>query len=295
MAYDNTKPFTYGLPNGTYGGKPTTASFYEKDGRLFLDVKFAVRDPSTGDFYKNERGYDFEVTKRHWLTTKEGGFNEMTIAGIREWAKGWTGDGIESFYWFCDPDANGTPFGNLAAVGEVELNFTTGRNGAQDLYVHDPNRQRGRRAFVPEGATTDRAAILAKWGSKARALFAAQPRKVASASAATPQGGAGAPVPAARPATQPATPTSSAAPVAHVAPQAAPKAAVPAWAKYPQNADGAFAYFCDRLGEPYASAKHDAKWFEIFDKAANGKDPDQFGPDDVNRLFLAVHNALSAK
>ena len=39
--------YSYGIPDGTYMGKPTTASCYEKDGRLMLDVRFMVKDPAT--------------------------------------------------------------------------------------------------------------------------------------------------------------------------------------------------------------------------------------------------------
>ena len=64
------------------------------------------------------------------------------------------------------------------------------------------------------------------------------------------------------------------------------------WDGYPKNADGAFAYFCSLLGEPYQSAKHDERWFSIYDGAAQGKDPDQFTPADVERLFAAVKAAM---
>lgn len=291
MAYDATKPFDYGIADGTYTGKPTTASLYEKDNRLILDIRFAVKDPHSGEWYKNDKGYDWEVMKRHWLTSKEGGFNEATINGLKEWAKGWNPATIEDFYWFQRPDANGTPFGNLAAVGEVELNFQRDKTGAQQLWVHDPNRPKtgGRTAFVPDGGNADAAALTAKWGAKAKALFAATPKKVAvqAAPTATPKPVGGVPAPA-RAATPPAAPTRPAAPVRPVA--AAPADRTP-WADFPQTADGAFAYFCSKLGEPYSSEKHDGKWFEIYDGAAQGKDPDQFGPDDVQRLFNAVETA----
>lgn len=74
-------------------------------------------------------------------------------------------------------------------------------------------------------------------------------------------------------------------------PAAAPAQPKP-WAEFPQTADGAFAYFCKKLGEPYSSAKHDDKWFAIYDKASNGKDPDEFDAADVQRLFQAVEDAF---
>lgn len=273
MAYNPNQPFTYGIPDGTYVGKPTTASCFEKDGRLILDVNFAVKDPKTGAYYVKDNGYEWEAKKRHWLTSKDGGFNEATIEGLKEWAKGWNPQNFNDFWWFQNPDANGTPFGNLLAVGEVELNFQTDKQGNQQIWVHDPNRPKsgGRKAFVPDGGEADAAALAAKWGAKAKALFAATPKKV----------GAGAPVQAAQKPVQ-AAPTR---------PAAAPAQPKP-WAEFPQTADGAFAYFCKKLGEPYSSEKHDGQWFDIFDKAANGKDPDEFDAADVQRLFQAVCDAF---
>ena len=79
------QPYTYGIPDGTYTGRPTTASCYEKDGRLILDIRFAVKDPKTGTWYVKDNGYEWDPTKRHWLTSKDGGFNEATINGLRAW------------------------------------------------------------------------------------------------------------------------------------------------------------------------------------------------------------------
>lgn len=284
MAYNPTKPFTYGIADGNYVGKPTTASCFEKDGRLILDVNFAVMDQRTGEWLKNDRGYEFEAKKRHWLTSKDGGFNEATIKGLKEWAKGWDPKAFSDFWWFQSPDANGVPFGNLAAVGEVELNFSTDANGSQSLFVHDPNRQRGRRAFVPEGANTDAAALAAKWGAKAKALFAATPRAVSAPATAAPAQTA----PIHAQTNAPAAPAPQ-RPVRASAPAAQTDGEKP-WAAFPQTADGAFAYFSSLLGEPYESAKHDERWFGIFDAAANGKDPDEFDAEDVQRLFAAVRD-----
>ena len=65
------------------------------------------------------------------------------------------------------------------------------------------------------------------------------------------------------------------------------------WAEFPQTADGAFQYFCSLLGEPYQGAKHDERWFALFDEAAQGKDPDQFTPEDVLRLFQAIRDGMA--
>ena len=284
--------YSYGIPDGTYTGRPTTASCYEKDGRLILDVNFAVKDPNTGAWYKKDNGYDWEARKRHWLTSADGGFNEKTIDGLKEWAKGWQPRSLDDFWWFQNPDASGTPFGNLIAIGEVELNFDTDGQGNQTIWVHDPNRPKsgGRKAYVPEGASADRAAMMAKWGTRAKALFAATPKKVGTG---TPAQAAPNPVQAATPAAPATAPSRPYAPA-----QAAPTrpAAAPAqqktWAEFPQTADGAFAYFCSLLGEPYSSAKHDDKWFAVYDKASNGKDPDEFDAADVQRLFQAVADAF---
>lgn len=297
MAYVSGKPFRYGIPDGTYTGRPTTASCFEKDGRLILDVNFAVKDPQTGAYFVKDNGYEWEAKKRHWLTSKDGGFNEATINGIKEWAKGWNPASFDDFYWFQVPDANGTPFGNLAAIGEVELNFTTDGQGSQTIWVHDPNRPKGaagRKAFVPDGANTDRAALVAKWGTRAKALFAATPKKVATAAA---QNAPTSPVTASAPSAGGNTPPASPArPGAAPVRPAAKAAEAKPWADYPQTADGAFSFFCAKLetrGEKYESEKHDGEWFDIYDKAAEGKDPDEFSPQDVERLFACVDAAFA--
>lgn len=267
MAEPN-KPFTYNIPDGNYKGHPTTASCFEQNGRLILDISFEVINPNTGTPYKKENGYNWEAKKRHWLTTKEGAFAEATINGLKEWAKGWNPTQFEDFYWFQSPDENGTPFGNLAAIGEVDLNFVTDNTGAQTMWVHDPNRPRGRKTFVPDGAVTDAAQIKAKWGSKARALFASSPKPVTPASAPT--------------ATAPARP--SAAPSR---PASAP-AAKPDWADFPMTSDGVWNYFLSKLGEQYDGAKHDEKWFALQDAEVPGKDPDQYTREDFTKLFTAI-------
>lgn len=292
--------FSYGISDGTYTGRPTTASCFEKDGRLILDVNFAVKDPQLGEWFKKDNGYEWEAKKRHWLSSKDGGFNEATITGIREWAKGWNPTSFDDFYWFQLPDANGVPFGNLAAIGEVELNFQTDNQGNQQIWVHDPNRPKagGRKAFVPDGATTDKATLMAKWGTKAKALFAATPKKVATVAASkaaqtvpaasAPSAGVSSAPPAApaRPEAAPARPAAAPAPVRHVAKPS----------DFPQDANGAFSFFCARLEEhheKYASAKHDGRWFDIYDGVANGKDPDELTQQEVDNLFEAVDESFA--
>ena len=284
--------YSYGIPDGTYTGRPTTASCYEKDGRLILDVNFAVKDPNTGAWYKKDNGYDWEARKRHWLTSADGAFNEKTIEGLKEWAKGWQPRSLDDFWWFQNPDANGTPFGNLIAIGEVELNFATDGQGNQQIWVHDPDRPKsgGRKAYVPDGASADRAAMMAKWGTRAKALFAATPKKVATVAATkAAQAAPAASAPSAGVSAPHAAPTR---PAASARPVAAPAAAKP-WASYPQTADGAFDYFCSLLGEPYEGAKHEEKWFELFDAARQGKDVDEFTQEDTQRLFQTIKDGMA--
>ena len=296
MAYNQKDPFTYGIPDGTYVGRPATASCFEKDGRLILDVNFEVKDPESGQWYKKDNGYNWEAKKRHWLTSKDGAFNQATINGIKEWAKGWNPQGLDDFWWFQNPDANGTPFGNLAAIGEVELNFATDKDGNQTIWVHDPDRPKsgGRKAFVPDGASTDLASIKAKWGTKAKALFASTPKKVATVAASAARQAA--PAASAPSAGVVASPAASARPAAPTRPSVAGLAKAKPWADYPQTADGAFAFFCSLLKErrkvDYSSEKHDDEWFEIFDAARRGKDPDEFSPEDIQRLMEAVDNGV---
>lgn len=284
--------YRYGIPDGTYTGRPTTASCYEKDGRLILDVNFAVKDPNTGAWYKKDNGYDWEARKRHWLTSADGAFNEKTIEGLKEWAKGWQPRSLDDFWWFQNPDASGTPFGNLIAIGEVELNFATDGQGNQTIWVHDPNRPKsgGRKAYVPDGASSDRAAMMAKWGTRAKALFAATPKKVATVAA--PKAAQAAPAASAPSAGVSAPHAAPTRPAASARPVAAPAAAKP-WASYPQTADGAFDYFCSLLGEPYEGAKHEEKWFELFDAARQGKDVDEFTQEDTQRLFQMIKDGMA--
>ena len=295
MAYTPGQPFSYGIPDGTYRGRPTTASCFEKDGRLILDINFVVVDPQTGETYKKDNGYDWEAKKRHWLTSKDGGFNEATINGIKEWAKNWNPTSFNDFWWFQQPDANGTPFGNLAAIGDVELNFQIDKLGNQRLWVHDPNRAKGngRTAYVPDGGNSDAAALAAKWGAKAKALFAATPKKIgvgAPVAAQKPSGSVSTNAAAVAPAGAPARPASPVARPAAVGAVQQPKP----WASFPQTVDGAFAYFCSKLGEAYSSEKHDDAWFTIYDGASNGKDPDQFTPADTQAMFEAVEGHFAA-
>lgn len=291
MAYTPGQPFSYGIPDGKYRGKPTTASCFEKDGKLILDINFAVIDPQSGKTYKNDKGYDWEARKRHWLTNKDGGFNEATINGIKEWAPGWVPTTFADFWWFQEPDENGVPFGNLKAIGEVELNFQIDKTGNQQLWVHALNSAKGngRTAYVPEGALSDVAQLQAKWGAKAKALFAAQPKKVGASAPSAPQMAATAPGAIVAPSAPSAAPTRPTA--APQRPQSVAADAPKPWASFPQTSDGAFAYFCSLLGEPYKSEKHDEKWFDIYDGVANGKDPDQLSPADVQALFRAVNTA----
>lgn len=284
--------YRYGIPDGTYTGRPTTASCYEKDGRLILDVNFAVKDPNTGAWYKKDNGYDWEARKRHWLTSADGAFNEKTIEGLKEWAKGWQPRSLDDFWWFQNPDASGTPFGNLIAIGEVELNFATDGQGNQTIWVHDPNRPKsgGRKAYVPDGASSDRAAMMAKWGTRAKALFAATPKKVATVAA--PKAAQAAPAASAPSAGVSAPHAAPTRPAASARPVAAPAAAKPL-ASYPQTADGAFDYFCSLLGEPYEGAKHEEKWFELFDAARQGKDVDEFTQEDTQRLFQTIKDGMA--
>lgn len=294
MAYTPGQPFSYNIPDGKYRGKPITASCFEKDGKLILDVNFAVIDPQSGETYKNDKGYDWEARKRHWLTNKDGGFNEATINRIKEWAKGWNPTTFADFWWFQNPDANGVPFGNLHAIGDVELNFQIDKTGNQQLWVHDPNRTKGsnRTAYVPEGGICDAAQLQAKWGAKAKALFATTPKKVGASASAAPQTAATAPGVVAAPSAPSAAPARPTAVPAR--PQSIAAGTPKPWASFPQTSDGAFAYYCSLLGEPYKSEKHDEKWFETYDSVANGKDPDQLSPADIQALFKAVDESDQA-
>ena len=292
MAYTPGQPFSYGIPDGKYRGRPTTASCFEKDGKLILDINFAVIDPQTGETYKKDNGYEWEAKKRHWLTNKDGGFNEATINGIKEWAPGWVPTTFAHFWWFQDPDENGVPFGNLKAIGEVELNFQIDKTGNQQLWVHALNRPKGsgRTAYVPEGGLSDVAQLQAKWGAKAKALFATTPKKVGAAVAPT-QKPAGGVAPTVAPVAPTVAPTR---PMPRPTPAAAPANEPKPWASFPQTADGAFAYYCSLLGEPYKSEKHDEKWFDLYDRTTEGKDPDQLSPADIQALFKAVDESDQA-
>ena len=165
------------------------------------------------------------------------------------------------------------------------------KSGEYDFRQARPTLMGGRKAWTPPEANTDRAQMMAKWGTRAKALFAATPKKVAagtSAQAATkpaqaaPAAGGG--VAPSRRAAAPAAPSRPAG--------GAQKKADP-WTGYEKSCNGAFEYFCSLLGEPYSGPKHDEKWFELFDAAAVGKDPDEFTQMDIERLFLTIRDGMA--
>lgn len=279
--------FSYNIPDGTYAGKAVAASCYEKDGKLRLDIKVCLVDPTTGQWMMNPEKpqYVREFKKVYFLTSKDGNLNERTIESLKEIAKGyWNPKSFDDFYWW-QTAVDGKPFANLEKIGELEFNLVTNEYG-QSMFIHDPARSGKaggtRKAFVPDGAESDKAKLAAKWGGKARALFAASPRKMESAPVA-------APAPAAKPMTAPVSkPSRPAMPPT----PAKPAAEHEPWADYPHTPDGCFKFFTDNLGEPYDGTKHDALWFECMDAVANGKDPDEYTDEDTTRLFKVVMEKL---
>lgn len=134
---------------GRYDAATTAATVYEKEGKLLLAVAFNVAGTEL---------------KSYWvLFQKDGTANTKVIQKIREWS-GW--DGLDP-YWFVDHAEAGIPC-------EVTVEMEPGFKDQNRLYPKIKWVDRaGGDGGMPQQA--NRAAVLAKYGAKFRALAGPQP------------------------------------------------------------------------------------------------------------------------
>jgi hypothetical protein len=149
---------------GTYAACATQAAVYDKpNGPLVLCLELAVRsDPPV-----RLKGYQS-------FTTKDGALNSRCIASLRECFPEW--DGTDPF-WFKDADLASQ---ELSVVIEDEVSDRDGKTYSKVAWINPPGGRGG--GAMP--ASGNRAAILAKYGARFRALAGGVPAKPAAAPAA---------------------------------------------------------------------------------------------------------------
>jgi hypothetical protein len=226
------------LENGTYGGRPVAGvagSVYETENKA---VMLALR-------FKLVTADEPEITFRTCLVTKDGSLMTKNIENLRKWS-GW--DGVDP-YWFMETDLSGI---------EVEL-VIENKPGWKDpskvfpevQWVNPPGARGG--GTMPEAS--DKKALLAKYGSKFRALAGPQPV------------GKPAPKPSAPPAA-PSRPTPAASAVKKVHSQET------AWALMQEKAAG------------ISNEQIEAFWFKFVD--ATGMDQAEMTPEGWALVEAAI-------
>lgn len=141
------------MENGVYAARPKAASVYESEkGALVLAL---VHQLDGGG----------EIKSYHALTTRDGAINTRGVEDLKKWS-GW--DGCDP-YWFMDTDLSGTA---VELVVENEPGF----NDPSKLFpkvkwVNPPGGGAGGGLRDP----SDRKSVLAKYGSKFRAVAGPQP------------------------------------------------------------------------------------------------------------------------
>ncbi len=143
------------LENGQYGAKPTrNVSVYETaNGALCLAIVWELI------------GFEGQkITSRTYLTQKDGTINTRSVEDAKAWS-GW--NGVDPF-WFMDTDLTG-----LECELVVENEEYNGRMSPKVRWINKPGSGAGK--ALPDAA--DRKLILAKYGSKFRALSGGVPVK----------------------------------------------------------------------------------------------------------------------
>lgn len=176
------------LENGTYRARPVSgegaASVYEsKGGALMLAQKFAIDGGPT-------------ITSQTCLVNKSGAVTTRTLDDLKS-LFGW--NGVDPT-WFMETDLSGVEVDLVIENEEYE-----GKVYPKVKWVNKPGAGGGYK--LPESA--DKKALLAKYGSKFRALAGPQP-----AATRTP------PPPATKPPARPAPATTAAAPAKKASSQA---------------------------------------------------------------------------
>ena len=155
------------MENGVYAARPKAASVYESaKGALVLAL---VHQLDGGG----------EIKSYHALTTKDGAINTRGVEDLKKWS-GW--DGCDP-YWFMDTDLTGIA---VELVVENEPGFSDPSKVFPKVkWVNPPGGGSGGGLHDP----SDRKSVLAKYGSKFRAVAGPQPvarRQVSPGSAQPP-------------------------------------------------------------------------------------------------------------
>ena len=205
---------------GTHKAKTTAASVYEtKDGALMVAMAFDADDGSS-------------IIERFCLASKAGDIQQITHRNLRE-AYGW--DGADPF-WLTDTDLSTV---DVEIVVENEPDQRTGEMRPRVRWVNKPGFGK-----MPESG--DRRAILAKYGSRLRALAGGTPVK-----------------PVAKTAPPPAATKSQAPP-----PSPATK---PANTVKPGTMEEAWGEFCRAAGDLTSEQQSAEWWYNLIDKVTGGK------------------------
>ncbi len=230
---------------GTHPARALAAAVYENDNQtlvLCLQVETLSDPPARLRAYQS-------------LTTKDGAINTRCIANLRSAFPGW--DGTDPF-WFETADLG-------AYEVDIVVEHEDGRDGNTYAKVAWINPRGGRGAALPKSG--DRNAILAKYGSRFRALA----------------GGAAAPAP--KPPPPPAPPAAD--PPAD-APEDAPPQAEP-----PRTAEmqDCWRKLCEKNpGKDRAALTQ--IWWQVIKSVGGEKPQGDFTAEDWGRVLTAVEDDL---
>lgn len=244
------------IADGTYAARPGAASVYETDGgALVLAILMQVADGP-------------ELKSYHTLVNKDGAINTRTVDNLKSWS-GW--DGADPF-WFMDRDLSQI---DVEVVIANEPGFTDPtKTFAKIKWVNPPGGGKG--GGIPEAA--DRRSVLAKYGSKFRAVSGGAPVAARATTAAAPT-----PAPFPRPAVrQPNLPHRE-------APPTRPPVAAPPELRKPAGATqaSAWARLCE-LGASLTQDQREAIWFAAVD--STGMDQADMTPEGWARVQSSVED-----
>jgi hypothetical protein len=237
---------------GTYNACATQAAVYENNnGTLVLCLDLDIRsDPPV-----RLKGFQS-------LTTKDGALNSRCIASLRECFPEW--DGADPF-WFEDAVIAGR---ELSVVVEDEVSDRDGKTYSKVAWINPPGGRGG--GAMP--ASGNRAAILAKYGSRFRALAGGVPAKPAASPAAA------APAP---------TPQGPAPVEDDGAPEPGDEPEGGARTSDMQESWRAFCEACPHKDRPTINKA----WWATLKDTVPGKQQGDFTPEDWGRVMLAIEGA----
>ena len=238
---------------GTYNACATQAAVYENDkGTLVLCLDLEVHsDPAA-----RLKGFQS-------LTQRDGALNSRCIASLRECFPEW--DGADPF-WFEDADIAGR---ELSVVVEDEVSERDGKTYSKVAWIN-PLGGRGGGAMPASG---NRAAILAKYGARFRALAGGVPARPAAAPTPKPAPETAAP--------EPAPVEDDGAPVPGEEPEGGARTA---------DMQECWRAFCEAC--PYKDRQAVTKaWWATLKDTVPGRQQGDFTAEDWGRVMLAIEGA----